>query len=340
MLYYCIKFLFTSSFIKILNLIKLRLCYRLSVIIKSPILWGYPFRISIEPTTFCNLSCLECPSGQRTLTRPTGNMQYTMYRKIIHESSSFLSYLNLYFQGEPFLHPEILKMITLAKQKRIYTAVSTNGHFLDNQNSRRIIDSGLDRLIICLDGINQKEYEIYRKNGNINKIIKGIKILVSCKKELKSRKPFLSIQSLIMRHNQHKIKEMKRFFLGLGVDKVSFKSMQINELGKDNPLIPTISKYSRYKSLEKGNYIIKNTLTNKCWRMWSSAVITQDGKIIPCCFDKNAFHILGDINESGLKDIWRGNSYNKFRKNILTCRKDISICSNCTEGLKKIFFKK
>ncbi len=338
MLSYYVKLLLSSSFKRIFNLIKLRLSYRLSIILKSPVTWGYPSRLSIEPTTFCNLTCLECPSGQRTLTRPAGNMQYALYKKIIYESSSFLSYLNLYFQGEPFLNPGIFKMITLARQKRIYTAVSTNGHFLDTQNSKQIIDSGLDRLIICIDGINQKEYEIYRKNGNIKKIIKGIKILVSLKNELKSGKPYLTVQSLIMKHNQNRIKEMKSFFLDLGIDQVLFKSIQINEFSRGSPLIPTISRYSRYRSLEKGKYIIKNTLANKCWRMWNSAVITQDGTVIPCCFDKNASYKLGDINQYGLKDIWKSNSYKKFRKSILRCRKDINICRNCTEGLKRIFF--
>lgn len=340
MLYNHINFLSTSSLKKIFNLIKLGLSYRLSIIVKSPLVYGYPLSISIEPTTLCNLSCPECPSGQGSLTRPTGNMQITLYKRIIYESYPFLSNLNLYFQGEPFLHPEIFVMIALAKKKRIYTTVSTNGHFINIQNSKKIIDSGLDKLIICIDGITQEEYEIYRKNGNIKKIIAGIKTLINCKKELKSRKPFLVIHALIMQHNQYKIKQMKRYFRDIGVDKVLFKSIQINEFRSGNPLIPTISKYSRYKISENGNYTIKNTLTNKCWRMWSSTVITHDGKVIPCCFDKDASYLLGDINESGLKRIWTNNNYKKFRKKILTGRKDISICCNCTEGLNKVLFKK
>jgi len=339
MLYNHINFLSTSSIKKILNLIKLRLSYRLSVIVKSPLVYGYPFSISVEPTTSCNLSCPECPSGQGSLTRPTGNMQIALYKKIIYELSPFLSYLNLYFQGEPFLYPDIFIMTSLAKQERIYTAVSTNGHFLNIQNSKKIIDSGLDKLIICIDGITQEVYEIYRKNGNIKKIITGIKTLINCKKELKSRKPFLIIQALIMRHNQYEIKKMKRYFQDLGVDKVLFKSVQINEFRSGNPLIPTIRKYSRYKYLGNGNYTLKNALTNKCWRTWSSTVITQDGKVIPCCFDKDASYVLGDINESSLKRIWRNDNYDKFRKKILKGRKDISICCNCTEGLNKVLFR-
>ncbi len=334
-----ISFLSSTSFKKILNILKLGISYNLSLIARSPLVYGYPLSISVEPTTLCNLSCTECPSGQGLLKRPGGNMQIAMYKKIIHELSPFLSYLNLYFQGEPFLHPEIFRMISLAGKMRIYTAVSTNGHFLNARNSKKIIESGLDRLIICMDGITQDVYEIYRKKGSLKRIIEGIKTLISYKKELKSRKPHLIIQSLIMQHNQYQIKQMKRYFLDLGIDEVLFKSVQINEFSNGSPLIPTISKYSRYKNLGAGIYTIKSSLANKCWRMWSSAVVTHDGKVLPCCFDKDASYVLGDISESGFYNIWRNDNYNKFRKEILKGRKNTRICCNCTEGLKKVLFK-
>jgi radical SAM protein with 4Fe4S-binding SPASM domain len=340
MLYSPIDFLSVSSLKKILNLIKLILSYRLSIIVKSPLISGYPVSISIEPTTLCNLSCPECPTGNGTLKRPSGNMQIALYKKIIYELSPFLWYLNLYFQGEPFLHPEIFNMISVARKNRIYTAVSTNGHFLNIQNSKKIIDSGLDRLIICIDGITQHEYEVYRKNGNLKRIITGIKTLLNYKKELKSGKPFIMIQALIMQHNQYKIKQMKKYFQALGVDGVIFKSLHIEEFRKGNSLIPTIKKYSRYKYLGDGNFAIKNNLANRCWRMWSSTVVTHDGKVIPCCFDKEASYLLGNINDTGLKSIWTNNNYREFRKKILTSRKDINICCNCTEGLNKVLFKK
>jgi radical SAM protein with 4Fe4S-binding SPASM domain len=339
MLYKHISFLSTFSFKKILNILKLGLSYHLSVIVKSPLIYGYPLSISIEPTTLCNLSCTECPSGQGLLKRPAGNMSSAMYKKIIHELSPFLLYMSLYFQGEPFLHPEIFRMISLARKMRIYTAVSSNGHFLNAQNSKKIIESGLDRLIICIDGITQEVYEIYRKNGDLKKIIEGINTLISYKKELKSAKPHLVIQALIMRHNQYQIKQMKRYFHNLGVDEVLFKSVQINEFRNGSPLIPTISKYSRYKHLGNGIYAIKSTLANKCWRMWSSAVVTHDGKVLPCCFDKDALYVLGDLSKSGFYKIWRNNNYNKFRNEILKGRKKINICCNCTEGLNKVLFK-
>jgi radical SAM protein with 4Fe4S-binding SPASM domain len=101
-----------------------------------------------------------------------------------------------------------------------------------------------------------------------------------------------------------------------------------------NELIPTIDKYARYKQVSTGKYKIKNELLNHCWKLWHSAVITWDGKIVPCCFDKDAQHQLGDLNTKTFSEIWQSDLYNSFRSRILKSRKEIDICTNCSEGTK------
>jgi radical SAM protein with 4Fe4S-binding SPASM domain len=66
--------------------------------------------------------------------------------------------------------------------------------------------------------------------------------------------------------------------------------------------------------------------------MWSGSVVTWDGKVIPCCFDKDAQHRLGDVKEIPFKKAWRSEAYHKFRSSILKSRKEIDICKNCSEG--------
>jgi radical SAM protein with 4Fe4S-binding SPASM domain len=339
MLYDFINFFSTSTPGKILNLLRLRCSYFISVLLKIPVVAGYPSGISVEPTTKCNLACIECPSGQKVLTRSTGNMELSLYKKIINELAPSLMYINLYFQGEPLLHPGIFEMIAEAKKKRIYTIISTNGHFLNARNSMKIIESKLDRLLVCVDGMTQDVYEKYRKKGNVKKVITGIETLVKCKKSQKSANPHIIIQSLVTRHNQRQLGEMKKFFKHLGANQVSFKSIQVTNPEKENTLIPTKGKYSRYRISDKGNYIIKNRLPDKCWRIWGSTVITYNGMVIPCCFDKDASHVFGNIYESSIKEIWKNGKYNEFRKNVLASRKNIGICCNCTEGLKRILYR-
>ncbi|PWV53832.1 SPASM domain-containing protein [Chitinophaga sp. S165] len=300
----------------------------------KPIQWGYPISVSFEPTTSCNLRCPECPSGLRAFTRPTGMLQQDFFRKTIDEIHKELLYLIFYFQGEPFLNPGFLEMVKYAHAKGIYTATSTNAHYLTEENARKTVESGLDRLIISIDGTTQDVYTQYRVGGNLEKVIQGAKNIVKWKKELNSKTPFVFFQFLVVKPNEHQIEEIKQLAKEIGVDEVRFKTAQVYDYEEGNRLIPTIDKYSRYHRNEDGTYKIKNKMGNHCWRLWHSPVITWDGLVVPCCFDKDAQHKLGDLKQESLKELWHNDKYIQFRTKLQTGRKNIDICANCSEGTK------
>ena len=316
---------------KLWNIILLKVSFNLSVLLKKVIHWGYPLAISIEPTTSCNLRCPECPSGLRSFSRPTGMLEYNFYKHIIDQFAPFLSYLILYFQGEPYLNPDFFKLIKYASEKKIYTTTSTNAHFLDDNNARQTVLSGLDKIIISIDGTDQAAYEKYRIGGTYNKVIEGIYKLVSWKKQLNKKSPLIVLQFLIFKSNQHQIHQIKQLSKELKVDQLNLKTAQIYDFQNSSSLIPDNADYSRYKKVNEG-YIIKNKLQNKCWRMWSSSVITWDGQVVPCCFDKDAKYTLGDLTNNSFSEIWNNTDHLKFRKRIIISRKDIDICRNCTQG--------
>jgi radical SAM protein with 4Fe4S-binding SPASM domain len=300
----------------------------------KPIQWGYPISVSFEPTTSCNLRCPECPSGLRAFTRPTGMLQQQFFEKTIDEISKELLYLIFYFQGEPYLNPAFLDMVKYANQKGIYTATSTNAHYLTDENARKTVESGLDRLIISIDGTTQDVYTQYRVGGNLEKVIQGAKNIVKWKKELNSKKPFVFFQFLVVKPNEHQIEDIKVLAKEIGVDEVRFKTAQVYDYEEGNRLIPTIDKFSRYKKNEDGTYKIKNKLGNQCWRLSHSPVITFDGLVVPCCFDKDAQHKLGDLKKQSFKELWHNDQYVKFRTQLKEGRKNIDICANCSEGTK------
>lgn len=316
---------------KLWNIFILKISYYISVGIKKDIHWGMPFALSIEPTTSCNLRCPECPSGLRSFTRPVGSMEFDFYKDIINQCRSFLSYLILYFQGEPYLNPKFLDLVKYASKNGIYTVSSTNAHFLDNENARKTILSGLDKIIVSLDGTDQVSYERYRIGGSYEKVIDGIQNLVYWKRKLNNRKPRIVLQFLILKTNQHQIKDIKKLSRKLKVDQLVLKTAQVYNLDKGSEIIPDDEKLSRYKRVS-GNFVIKNNLENKCWRVWSSSVVTWDGKIVPCCFDKDAKYVFGDLRENSFSEIWNNKRHSHFRKQILLSRKKIDICQNCTEG--------
>jgi radical SAM protein with 4Fe4S-binding SPASM domain len=302
---------------------------------KKPIQWGYPVSISFEPTTSCNLRCPECPSGLRAFTRPTGMLKKNFFRETIDQLHKELTYLVFYFQGEPYLNPDFLEMVQYASSRKIYTATSTNAHYLNDSAARRTVESGLDRLIISIDGTTQETYKQYRVGGNLSKVLEGAANIVKWKRELKSKTPFVVFQFLVVRHNEHQIEDVKRLAKETGVDDVWLKTAQVYDYEKDpNQLIPTIGKYSRYKQDKNGQTVFKGNNANHCWRLWHDPVITWDGTVVPCCFDKDAQHKLGSLREQSFKELWKSKDYHQFRRQVLESRKNIDICANCSEGVK------
>lgn len=309
--------------------------YQLSKLLKKPIQWGYPVSISFEPTTSCNLRCPECPSGLREFTRPTGMLKKDFFQETIDDIYKELMYLVFYFQGEPYLNPSFLDMVKYAHDKGIYTATSSNAHYLTDAKAKATVESGLDRLIISIDGTTQDVYQQYRVGGKLDKVLEGARNIVKWKKELKSKTPFVFFQFLVVKPNEHQIEDIKRLAKEIGVDQVRFKTAQIYDYENDpNNLLTSIDKYSRYKKDKAGKMTIKSGLQNHCWRLWSANVITWDGLVVPCCFDKDATHQLGNLKTQSFKQTWQNDNYKQFRRELMTSRKNIDICANCSEGLK------
>jgi radical SAM protein with 4Fe4S-binding SPASM domain len=321
------------SLSKLVNIVLVYIGYWLSVICKKVFAWGYPYAVSIETSAVCNLNCPECPTGKNNLGREQGLMTYPDFTQIIDKVEKHAVYLNLSLQGEPFLNKDIFKMIRYANEKNLFTSLSTNGHFLNSTTTAEIINSGLKRLIVSVDGTDQKTYEIYRKGGTLNSVLEGIKILSNQKKENLATYPEIVIQFIVFKHNEHQIDEIKKIGKQIGANKIEIKSAQLDISKNESELLPTTEKYSRY-TLSGSELKIKSKLPNRCFRVWETLVITWNGNVVPCCFDKSATYVMGNILKTELSDVWKSLAFNNFRKNILTNRKKTSICCNCTEGLR------
>jgi radical SAM protein with 4Fe4S-binding SPASM domain len=265
------------------------------------------------------------------MTRQSGFMDIKLFEKITNELKPFLYNINLYFQGEPMLHPRFFDFLEISKG--IKMTVSTNGHFLSKENAEKLTRSGLYKIIVSLDGMDRVTYSIYRQGGEFEKVISGIHYLSKAIKDTKSSLK-LEIQFLLNRYNESQIPSVRRFSKGVNAV-LRLKSMQVINNEHIDYWMPENEKFRRYKK-KNGNYFIKNDLNNNCLRLWLNPVVTSDGKVVPCCFDKNADHVMGDLNESTFREIWQGEKYKRFRNILLNDRKSIEICRNCTSGLRGV----
>lgn len=319
---------------KVWNGIRILISYYLSRATGKPFISGMPLSLSFEPTTACNLRCPECPSGLRSFTRPTGMLDPALFRRVIDEQAVSLFYLIFYFQGEPYLNPTFLEMVSYASSRKIYTATSTNAHYLNDENCRKTIESGLDRLIVSLDGITDETYLSYRIGGNLQKVLEGAKRMVQWKKKLKSRTPYLIFQFLVVKPNEHEMEAARLLCSEIGFDEIRFKTAQLYDFKNGHPLIPDNPRYSRYIRNTDGTFRIKNALENHCWKMWHSSVITWDGRVVPCCFDKDAQYLMGELSQKRFSEIWRSEPYLQFRTTLMKGRNEIEMCKNCSEGTR------
>jgi radical SAM protein with 4Fe4S-binding SPASM domain len=320
---------------RVWNAAKVFSSFQLSRLTGRPVQWGLPVSVAFEPTTSCNLRCPECPSGLRAFTRPTGMLDNGFFRKTIDEIHRELLYLIFYFQGEPYLNPSFLDMVKYASGKGIYTATSTNAHYLTSDIAKRTVESGLDRLLVSIDGTTQETYQQYRVGGRLEKVIAGAREVVEWKRRLGSRTPFIVFQFLVVRPNEHQVEEVRRLGREVGADAVWLKTAQVYDYENDpNGLIPENDRYSRYRKGGDGRRVPKNRLLNHCWKLWHANVITWDGLVVPCCFDKDAQHRLGSLAGQSFREVWSNGEYRRFRSALMKGRKNIDICSNCSEGTR------
>ena len=318
---------------RLFNIIKMLSSFGLSKAIRKPVIWGMPVSFTIEPTNHCNLQCPECPSGLGTLTRPLGLLKFDDFKDWIDQIKDTGFYVQLFFQGEPYINKHLPDMIKYAQSQNIYISISTNGHFVTEKNVDIVVNNAPDKLIFSVDGLDEESYQQYRVGGTFEQADKGLRALIKIRNELGLKKPFIEFQFIVMKHNEDKLNDVLRYGKDVGVDKVVFKTMQISSYESAQKFLPTNKKYRRY-IVENGIYRIKNPLKNHCFALWRTSVITWDGKVVPCCFDKDAEFKLGILNGKAFKEIWNSDEYYKFRQGVLNNRSGLSMCSNCTEGLK------
>jgi len=307
----------------------------LSFLIRTKRVFGYPVSLMIEPTNICNLRCRSCPIGLDKMTRTRGMMSFETFKKIIDECGDYLLKIYLWHFGEPLLNNNFYEFVKYAKSKKIpYIVTSTNGHFFNIENTEKLLDCGIDHIIVALDGASQETLSQYRVNANFQQVMDGLKRLIQQKNKLNVPKPFVELQFIIMSHNEHEIKKIKKIAEEIGVDKLSFKTHDVGVWDSDfeKESKKWVAKTIPNLFLNNG-YDLQSAKRNMCIWLWTSCVITQDGIVVPCCYDYDGEMNMGNLKDNSFREIWNGKNYQLFREKILLNRRNIPKCAICSEGI-------
>jgi len=316
---------------RIVNAVKILSSFLLSAVMKKNIVWGVPPILNIEPVNICNLKCPLCVTGSGQMKRPRGKMEFDVFKSVVDEIADRIIYITLYSQGEPYLNPRFNEFVAYAKTKGVYVNTSTNAHYFDEQTAEATVKSGIDSMIISLDGVTQESYEHYRRGGDLQTVLDGIRNLVAAKQKLNSKTPYLFVQFLVMKHNEHEIPAIKKLARDLRVDRLLIKTTQVMTYEEALEWLPENDKYRRYTVTEKDFKVKKGT--GACPRPWLTTLVDWDGLVVPCCFDKNGDHALGNVNGKSFTEIWESKKYRGFRTRLLRNRDSIEMCRNCNFGI-------
>jgi radical SAM protein with 4Fe4S-binding SPASM domain len=327
---------FTLEPVPLANMLKATASLLVSHLLRTPVVWGRPVSIFIEPVSRCNYQCPLCPIGARELKRELGTMSLDNFKIVLDNIGPQVRTLALWNQGEPTINDALPEMIRYAHDRDIYTMVASNGSLLLRRNLiNRLIESGLDELILSIDGLTQETYQVYRIGGYLQTVVDGMKTLRKRRDELGSATPRIVMQWLPMKHNEHEIPFLHRKAEEWGADSIEIKTTQIYSDEQAEKFLPGMKELTRYE--RKGKRWETRRSYQSCKRLWLSTVIDWSGNVVPCCFDKDEDFVLGNALMEDFEEIWSGAAYNQFRNTLLTQGRVLDMCQNCTEGLKSYY---
>lgn len=323
---------------RVFNYFVIQLQYRLS----SQYLWGHPYVLIIDTINICNLKCQLCPTGLDMPGRNKGRMELSLFRKIIDDLGDYAFTVVLQNWGEPLLNKDIYPMISYVKQKYIKAILSSNLNILREKDAEALVASGLDELIVSLDGVSAETYEKYRKGGNYQQVIKNIELLVKKKEEMRSNKPKIIWQFLVFRHNVHEVSKVKMMGRQLRVDDIDIFSAQLGGPGQTpylgdkstaefalKWLVPDKRFRGQFDYFSNPNYLSKN----RCYFLWKTVTINWDGSVSPCCCVYEPSTDFGNVKEERIDQIWNNDLYKNsrglFSKNNKRIPRDHTICAAC-----------
>ena len=290
-----------------------------------------PSRMVVEPTNYCNLSCPLCPTGSKTLEAPKGYMDLDKYKALVDELKDCLRNIEFCGYGEPLLNQNIDKMISHAVGYGIHTMLVTNGQLLRKNNwAEKLVDSGLNKIKISLDGLSQETLSKYRVNASFDELMEGIQKINEAKERRNTKFPIILLQFIVMRHNEHEVPLLKDFGKKLKA-KIKLKTLCTKQIYQASEFLPKDQKYSRYDFNESKKVLdSKIKQPDVCVMAWTWAHVNWDGSVVPCCKDPHRKHEIGNTFAVGsFLDIWNSPAYVKFRKELLCNRKKLFACKNC-----------
>jgi MoaA/NifB/PqqE/SkfB family radical SAM enzyme len=259
-------------------------------------------------------------------------MPYSIYKSLLDEIGSRLSLMILWNWGEPFLHPDIFRMIRYAKAMNIAVITSSNAQVISDESAvDEIVQSGLDTLAIALDGVSQKTYETYRVGGDLARVLDCLRLLRETKRRRGTTSPLVNVRVVVSKENEHELQAITDLAHANGADLVTFRSAGMPDCcgpNLDEKYAPRDEAYRMYDYADDGTRRRRNDFV--CRRPWKRLTVNWDGAFVGCEHDFDNSTPYGKFPEDGTAlRILNSPLAREFRGQFLRERKHFAFCAHC-----------
>lgn len=293
------------------------LSYRVNRATHRDVVDNYPVMAMVDPTLFCNLRCPACPTGAQAGLRPKATMPWELYRRFIDEVGDYLFKLYLYNLGEPLLHKQAPEMIRYAKEKEIFVMLSSNLSLnLSDDTIRKLVQSGLDVLMVALDGASPETYQKYRRGGDFELVKSNMMRIRQMREELGYRTPTVTWQFLIFQHNEHEVCQLLQDYKSCA-DEYFMGGAYMPVPALAEGFAPAANP--AYNIYDPDHYNHRKTQQvaqdhKACSWLYGATVLNPNGKVSPCSYTAAEKDDFGEyLPEAGFQAVWNGEKYTRAR---------------------------
>ncbi len=301
---------------------------------------SHPYLLILDPCNYCNLRCPLCPTGMGTLGRKQSMLSLECFKRWFDPHAPYLFEVSLHNWGESLLNPDLFRMVEYAAQANVGTNLSSNLMIARPQHLEAMVDSGLEYLIVSLDGVDQATYAPYRVRGDYERVVNNMRELLRIRNAKGSKTPVVEWQFIVMKHNQHAVADAERLAAEIGVDLIRFLPVglpfenydQWPELAKswfpDSPGGQTVEQQVHEQQFGQGSR------SETCFYLYRSMVINADGGVSPCCivYRQDRDFAQAEDGAADVLNVWNNDRYRSARSLFTeqACENKVpTVCDTC-----------
>lgn len=275
-----------------------------------------PELVLVETTNACNARCVMC--ARNVMTRPVGMMSEQTFERAIEEcAANAVKGVTLQFMGEPLLDKHLHERLALAKSRGLETTFFTNAALLDETIARQLItDANLDLLQVSFDGFSKQVYESIRVGLSFDRVYQNLARFLELRTQLGAKLPRVLVTFANIAQNAAEKDDFYRCWSARA----------------DEVLIANGRNWAGQVQVEgTGRFVSRELRRVPCIRPWTQFVILYNGDVTVCCEDSDAKLVVGNINESSMREIWWGDKLLAIRRAHLQGRQDeLPLCRQCS----------